>query len=126
MSLRTLISTDIFFQRCLTHVCCLSAPCGITHLRLSLLDARALARLQSDHINRTLVPAFYRYLQAQSPSDQITHGKAFLAAIEKLIELFEKHGDAVQPGLWAGEELGWADVMVVPCGCPGPLFEAKT
>ena len=28
-------------------------------------DARALIRLQADHVNRALVPAFYRYLQAQ-------------------------------------------------------------
>ncbi|KAF8530791.1 glutathione S-transferase [Gautieria morchelliformis] len=86
------------------------------HLLPALSDpyARALARLEADHINRTLVPVFYRYLQAQDSADQITHGKAFLAAIEKLIELFEKHEGTVQPGLWAGEELGWADVMAVP------------
>ena len=29
------------------------------------LDARALVRLQADNVNRSLVPAFYRYLQAQ-------------------------------------------------------------
>ena len=28
-------------------------------------DARALVRLQADHVNRTPVPAFYRYIQAQ-------------------------------------------------------------
>ncbi|KAG6379633.1 glutathione S-transferase [Boletus reticuloceps] len=41
--------------------------------------ARALVRLQSDHINRTLVPAFYRYLQAQDPTTQITGEKEFKA-----------------------------------------------
>ncbi|KAF8590762.1 glutathione S-transferase [Ramaria rubella] len=86
------------------------------HLLPALSDpyARALARLQSDHINRALIPAFYRYIQAQSSADQITHGKAFLGAIEKLVEIFEKHESAVQPGLWAGDDLGWADVMAVP------------
>ena len=31
------------------------------------IDARAIVRLQADHASRTLVPAFYRYLQAQDP-----------------------------------------------------------
>ena len=55
------------------------------------LDCRALARLQSDHVDRTLVPVFYRYLQAQSSDEQIKQGKGFLEAVEKLTDLFEKH-----------------------------------
>ena len=31
-------------------------------------DTRALVRLQADAVNRSLVPAFYRYLQAQYES----------------------------------------------------------
>ncbi|KAF8526643.1 glutathione S-transferase [Hysterangium stoloniferum] len=87
------------------------------HLLPPLSDpfSRALCRLQSDHINRTLVPAFYRYLQAQSSPDQIIHGKSFLEAVEKLIELFEKHSQTANVGgLWNGESLGWADVMAMP------------
>ena len=36
------------------------------------------------------------------------------AAIDKLVELFEKHHDEGQAGprLWAADELGWADVSV--------------
>lgn len=33
-------------------------------------DARALVRLQADHVNRTLVPAFYRHIQAQGDGEQ--------------------------------------------------------
>jgi len=78
--------------------------------------ARALIRLQSDHINRTLVPAFYRYLQAQDPEAQIFGGKEFHAAIQYLVELFERAEREVgRTGLWMeGGDLGWADVMVGP------------
>ncbi|KAH7882471.1 glutathione S-transferase [Phlebopus sp. FC_14] len=78
--------------------------------------ARALVRLQSDHINRTLVPAFYRYLQAQDIEAQIAGGKEFADAIETLVGLFERADREVGgTGLWKeGGELGWADVVVGP------------
>ncbi|KAG9311779.1 glutathione S-transferase [Chiua virens] len=78
--------------------------------------ARALVRLQSDHINRILVPAFYRYLQAQHPPAQTAMGSEFRAAIETLVDLFERAEQEVGgTGLWKdGGELGWADVMVGP------------
>ncbi|KAH7907616.1 glutathione S-transferase [Hygrophoropsis aurantiaca] len=78
--------------------------------------ARALVRLQSDHINRTLVPAFYRYLQAQDSEAQIAGGKEFHGAIEHLVELFERAEREVGgTGLWKeGNDLGWADVVVGP------------
>ncbi|KIK95835.1 hypothetical protein PAXRUDRAFT_826608 [Paxillus rubicundulus Ve08.2h10] len=78
--------------------------------------ARALVRLQADHINRTVVPAFYRYLQAQDTSAQIAGGKEFGDAIEALVVLFERAEREVGgTGLWKeGGELGWADVMVGP------------
>lgn len=99
-----------------TYLLLLIFPKVIQHLSL---DARALVRLQSDHINRTLVPAFYRYLQAQDPSSQIEDGKEFLGAIEGLVILFEraeKEGEVEALGLWKeGGEIGWADVMAGPC-----------
>jgi hypothetical protein len=87
-------------------------------LTLSFADAKALVRLQSDHINRTLVPAFYRYLQAQDSEAQIAGGKEFDAAIQYLVELFERAEREVGgTGLWVeGGDLGWADVIVGPCG----------
>jgi len=70
----------------------------------------ALVRLQADHINHTLVPAFYRYPQAQDVSAQIEGGKEFHASLVSLFERAENEGTAV--GLWnEGGELGWADVM---------------
>ena len=84
---------------------------------LFLADARALVRLQSDHINRTVVPAFYRFLQAQDLVAQITAGKEFVDAIETLVSLFERAEREVGgTGLWKGNgELNLADVLVGPC-----------
>lgn len=96
-------------------------------------DARALVRLQSDHVNRSLVPAFYRYLQAQDEEKQIEGGKEFHGAIEGLVTLLERaereitggggaSGEGEQRalrkglGLWvAGGDLGWTDIMAGPC-----------
>lgn len=92
------------------------------HIHLPLMtDARALVRLQSDHINRSLVPAFHRYLQAQEASAQIEAGLEFHSAIEGLVHLFEQaeqQNEVTALGLWLeGNELGWADVMAGPCRC---------
>ncbi|KIJ63127.1 hypothetical protein HYDPIDRAFT_113694 [Hydnomerulius pinastri MD-312] len=78
--------------------------------------ARALSRLQSDHISRIVVPSFYRYLQAQDPTSQIEHGREFLEGVKGLTELFERgvrEGTAGK-GLWNGDEIGWADVFIAP------------
>ncbi|KAF7352400.1 Glutathione transferase [Mycena venus] len=94
--------------------------------------ARALVRLQCDHISRSLVPAFYRFLQAQEESAQIEGGKDFHAALEALVVLFERaESEIVQSGgaagvgeqkalaaglgLWVeGGDLSLADAMVGP------------
>ena len=80
-------------------------------------DARSVARYQADHVNRNLIPAFYRYLQAQETDKQVEGAKEFVEAIEKLLELFQKAEKEVPEalGLWReGGKLGWADVMAVP------------
>ncbi|KAF9458004.1 glutathione S-transferase [Collybia nuda] len=94
--------------------------------------ARALVRLQCDHVNRALVPAFYRYLQAQDAEAQIKAGKEFNDALYTLTELLEraerdiiggggaanegeKRALGVGLGLWTeGGDLGLTDVMVAP------------
>lgn len=64
------------------------------------------------------MPAFYRYLQAQDRGTQISGGKEFHAAIRSLVELFKRAERGVGgTGLWVeGGDLGWADVVVAPCG----------
>ncbi|KAJ7368788.1 thioredoxin-like protein [Mycena albidolilacea] len=94
--------------------------------------ARALVRLQCDHISRSLVPTFYRFLQAQEESAQIEHGKEFRSGLETLVTLFERaESEIVQGGgaagvgeqkalgaglgLWLeGGNLSLSDVMVGP------------
>ncbi|KAJ4478975.1 glutathione S-transferase [Lentinula aciculospora] len=82
--------------------------------------ALALVRLQCDHVNRSLIPSFYRYLQAQDQDVQINAGKEFHESIESLIELLERSENevalAVGLGLWItkNEDLGLVDVMAGP------------
>ncbi|KAL4253055.1 Glutathione S-transferase Omega/HSP26 [Abortiporus biennis] len=79
--------------------------------------ARALIRLQADHVNRSLVPAFYRFLQSQDEEKQISSGKEFLESIEGLVKLFERaeQGSDSKFGLWREDgELSLADVMAGP------------
>ncbi|KAJ7129237.1 thioredoxin-like protein [Mycena epipterygia] len=60
--------------------------------------ARALVRLQCDHISRTLVPAFYRFIQAQEEGAQIESGKEFRTALESLVVLFERAEREIMQG----------------------------
>ncbi|KAK7468561.1 hypothetical protein VKT23_003066 [Stygiomarasmius scandens] len=97
--------------------------------------ARALIRLQSDHINRSVIPAFFRVLMPQDPQKQLEGKKEFLSALEGLVSLFERTETEVLGeltsgtvgegerkalmkglGLWAdgNEDLGLADVMIGP------------
>ncbi|KAK0207063.1 glutathione S-transferase [Desarmillaria ectypa] len=95
--------------------------------------ARALVRLQSDHVNRSLVPTFFRYIQAQDTSSQIELGKEFHSSFQELVTLLERaekeivgvggasgEGErkalSVGLGLWieGNNDLGWIDVMVGP------------
>ncbi|KAJ3538958.1 hypothetical protein NM688_g6440 [Phlebia brevispora] len=78
--------------------------------------ARALVYLQADHVSRSLVPAFYRYLQAQDTDKQIEGAKEFTASLEGLVKLFERAENETQTsvGLWRGGSLSLADVMGGP------------
>ncbi|KJA29581.1 hypothetical protein HYPSUDRAFT_125770 [Hypholoma sublateritium FD-334 SS-4] len=101
--------------------------------------ARGLVRLQADHVNRSLVPAFYRYIQAQTEEKQIEAGREFHTSIEGLVSLFERaEREILALGGTSGEgeleslrrglgvwipgqtELSWADVMTAPW-----LYRAK-
>ncbi|KAI0711593.1 glutathione S-transferase C-terminal-like protein [Earliella scabrosa] len=79
--------------------------------------ARALVRLQADNVNRSLVPAFYRYLQAQDEAKQIEGAKGFIDAINGLVKLFERaeREGYTAYGLWFEKgSLSYADVMAAP------------
>lgn len=73
---------------------------------------RAEHRLAADKINRSLIPAFYRYLQAQEEEKQVEHGKAFVAELEAFTESMKKEDKGA---FWDGsDKLGYADIVVAP------------
>ena len=107
-----------------------NSPEGITIAGKTLIPprtdpyARALVRLQADHISRTLVPAFYRFLQAQDSDAQASGAQEFAHALKHLASLLEraerevaaKRGPGSGSGLWFEDgELNWTDVMAGPC-----------
>ncbi|KAI0042811.1 glutathione S-transferase [Auriscalpium vulgare] len=80
--------------------------------------ARALVRLQADHVSRTLVPAFYRFLQGDE-TKQAEARTELDAALQQLIHLLndaeQKIDAGMGSGLWSDSgELNWLDVMVAP------------
>ncbi|KAL0576951.1 hypothetical protein V5O48_005022 [Marasmius crinis-equi] len=87
--------------------------------------ARSLVRLQCDHISRTLVPSFFRYVFTQEPQAQRQAGKEWNDSLETLVSLFErsekeilnnKSGDGAGLGLWieGNDQLSLTDVLVAP------------
>jgi glutathione S-transferase len=117
-----------------TPVGCFILNGTLGYVKYEIKDARALVRLQVDHVSRTVIPAFYRYLQAQETNDQIEGAKEFSASLHTLIDLFERAekqalggggaagvGEAramgLGLGLWAkaNDDLNLTDVMVGPC-----------
>lgn len=72
-------------------------------------QTRATCRLWSDHVNRQIVPAFYRLLQAQDTNDQVNHASELKTEIGKLVDA----ADATGP-FFLGKDLGFVDVQVAP------------
>ena len=70
---------------------------------------RADSRLWSDHINRHVIPAFYRYLQAQEPEKQVEFAGELKGHIAKIVAA----ADPVGP-FFLGEEMGFVDVQFAP------------
>lgn len=78
---------------------------------------RARARQVSHHLNNTLIPSFYRFLQAQEEDKQVEHGRAFVDNLKWFEDrLVENDSDSDDKGpFFAGkEDIGWVDVMVAP------------
>ncbi|KYG44197.1 hypothetical protein M433DRAFT_155861 [Acidomyces richmondensis BFW] len=71
---------------------------------------RAHCRLWTDHINRHIVPLFYRYLQAQKPEEQAKHAKDLTESIALLVTAADPAGPFFLPG----HDLGFVDVQIAP------------
>ena len=78
-----------------------------------------MVRLQCDHVNRSIVPSFYRYLQAQNSDAIVAGAKEYLESLQGLAALLERaesETGGVACGLWAEDgELGLLDAMAGPC-----------
>jgi len=71
--------------------------------------AKAHSRLWSDHINRKILPLFYKYLQEQDNEKQVSHAKDFQAEITKLIDAADERGP-----FFLGKDLSFVDVQFAP------------
>lgn len=70
---------------------------------------RAHSRLWSDHINRHIIPAFYRYLQAQEADDQVKFATELREHISKLVDVADPSGP-----FFLGKDLTFVDVQFAP------------
>lgn len=69
---------------------------------------RARYRLNVDKVNRNLIPAFYRYLQAQETDKQLEGAKEFTDALTEFV-------NSMAPGtFWNGSTLSIVDCTVAP------------
>lgn len=72
-------------------------------------QTRATCRLWTDHINRHIVPCFYRLLQAQDSGDQVNHATELHSEIVKLVEAADDEGP-----FFLGRSMGFVDVQIAP------------
>jgi glutathione S-transferase len=70
---------------------------------------RATQRLWADHVNRNVVPVFYKLLQAQEQDKQIEHATELRAQIAKLVDAAHAAGP-----FFAGPAMGFVDVQIAP------------
>ena len=70
---------------------------------------RASSRLWSDHINRKIIPAFYKYLQAQDANDQVKFAGNLKEQISKAVDAADPQGP-----FFLGSEMSFVDVQLAP------------
>ncbi|KKZ61892.1 hypothetical protein EMCG_03591 [[Emmonsia] crescens] len=70
---------------------------------------RAHCRLWADHINRHIIPTFYRLLQEQDVQKQITHSEELKAEINKLVNASHVHGP-----FFLGPAISFVDIQFAP------------
>lgn len=70
---------------------------------------RATQRLWTDHVNRNIIPHFYKLLQAQDTNDQISHATELRTQISTLVDAAHPTGP-----FFLGPELSFVDVQIAP------------
>ncbi|KAK3060246.1 hypothetical protein LTS18_008977, partial [Coniosporium uncinatum] len=72
-------------------------------------QARAHCRLWSDHINRHIIPGFYRFLQEQDQSKQVQYAEELKTEISKLVDAADPHGP-----FFLGQNMSFTDIQLAP------------
>jgi len=72
-------------------------------------QTRATCRLWSDHINRHIIPSFYRFLQEQDSSKQASHAEELKTEIDKLVDATDPTGP-----FFLGRNMSFVDVQIAP------------
>ncbi|KAH7388611.1 hypothetical protein BKA66DRAFT_54685 [Pyrenochaeta sp. MPI-SDFR-AT-0127] len=72
-------------------------------------QTRATSRLWSDHVNRNIIPWFYKLLQSQDSNDQVEHAKELRDQISKLVDAADPQGP-----FFLGSHLSFVDVQIAP------------
>ncbi|KLJ09427.1 glutathione S-transferase [Blastomyces silverae] len=70
---------------------------------------RAHCRLWADHVNRHIIPTFYRLLQEQDVQKQITHSEELQGEINKLVNASHVHGP-----FFLGPAISYVDIQFAP------------
>ncbi|KAJ5286639.1 hypothetical protein N7478_002325 [Penicillium angulare] len=70
---------------------------------------RAHCRLWADHINRKIVPTFYRVLQEQDQQKQIENAQELRDALDQLITAAHPHGP-----FFMGAQISFVDIQAAP------------
>lgn len=70
---------------------------------------RATSRLWSDHINRHIIPLFYKYLQAQEQDDQVKFAGELKTQISKAVDAADADGP-----FFLGKDMTFVDVQLAP------------
>lgn len=79
-------------------------------LRPSDAHELGLVRLALQQISSAVVPAFYRFVQAQEPEQQRSEGAKFVQALQDLYKQWFVPG-----ATWArGSSFGWVDMALAP------------
>lgn len=70
---------------------------------------RAHSRLWCDHINRHIIPAFYKYLQAQEADNQVKFAGELKSHISTLVDAADQDGP-----FFLGKDMTFVDVQIAP------------
>ena len=84
------------------------APDG-PHLLPNDAKARAYSRLWTDHVNRHILPCFYKYLQCTDVNKQPERAKELTEQIAKITEAADHQGP-----FFLGKEMSFVDVQLTP------------